>query len=206
MNTLLYVKASPRGERSNSLKVANAFLDEYIRNKPDTELRVLDLYSYPLPELDNLTIQGKYNIMHGLEFSTEQQDAWNNVLDVIKIFQWADRFVFAVPMWNFSVPYKLKHLIDVITQPSLTFTVGPDGYKGLLTGRRALVAYASGGVYGPDSAAEAYNFQSPYMDLWLSFIGITDVYSVAAAGMLGPDKDAYLAKAVKRAQELAQDF
>jgi FMN-dependent NADH-azoreductase len=43
-------------------------------------------------------------------------------------------------MWNFGVPYVLKHYIDVITQPGLTFSFNPaTGFSGLVTGRPATV-------------------------------------------------------------------
>ena len=44
----------------------------------------------------------------------------------------------------------MKHLIDVIVQPGLTFSFSPtEGYKGLVTGKKAAAVYARGGAYGP---------------------------------------------------------
>jgi FMN-dependent NADH-azoreductase len=206
MSTILFIKASPRTGRAHSLALADAFLEAYKQRNPDDRVVELDLFKTSLPDLDAVTVQGKYNIMHGREYTPEERSAWSEVEKVIELFKSADKYVFAVPMWNFSLPYKLKHLIDVITQPGYTFSASDKGYEGLLKGRKAFVAYASGGVYSPGSPAEAINFQTPYMDFWLGFIGITDVVSAAAAGMLGPDKDANKAKAVARARELAQDF
>lgn len=206
MSTLLYIKASPRTGRSHSLSLADAFLATYKEKNPGDSISVLDLFQMQLPELDAVTIQGKYNIMHGREYTAEERTAWKNVEQIIELFKNANKYVFAVPMWNFSLPYKLKHLIDVVTQPGYTFKVGDNGYEGLLKGRKAFVAYASGGTYAPDSPTEGYNFQSPYMDLWLGFIGITDVVSAAASGMLGPDREISKEKALQRTRELAMEF
>ncbi|TVS05393.1 MAG: hypothetical protein EA413_06875 [Cyanobium sp. PLM2.Bin73] len=42
-------------------------------------------------------------------------------------------------MWNFSIPYKLKHWIALVTQPGLSFGFDPaTGYYGLITGTRAV--------------------------------------------------------------------
>ncbi|SKA93839.1 FMN-dependent NADH-azoreductase [Paucidesulfovibrio gracilis DSM 16080] len=206
MSNILYVKASPRVGRSHSIALADAFLTAYLaRNQNDT-VAEMDLFQMDLPDLDPVTVQGKYNIMHQLESSEGERQAWKRVEQLIEEFKSADKYVFAVPMWNFSIPYRLKHFIDVVTQPGYTFTVGSNGYEGLLQNRKALVAYASGGDYAPGSPTESFNFQSPYMDLWLGFIGITEVVSAAAAGMLGPNKEASKAKAIKRVQEIAEDF
>ncbi|MGE4292869.1 MAG: FMN-dependent NADH-azoreductase [Desulfovibrio sp.] len=206
MSTILYIKASPRTGRSHSLALADAFLEAYSQKHPDDRIVTLDLFKMALPDLDAVTVQGKYNVMHGRDYTPEERTAWSEVEKVIELFKSADKYVFAVPMWNFSLPYKLKQLIDVVTQPGYTFSASEKGYEGLLKGRKAFVAYASGGVYSPGSPSEPYNFQSPYMDFWLGFIGITDVISIASAGMLGPDKDANKAKALDLAREAAAEF
>ena len=65
-------------------------------------------------------------------------------------------------MWNFGVPYKLKHYIDVITQPGLSFSFSPEtGYTGLVTGKPAAVIYARGGEYSSSEAAARMDFQKP---------------------------------------------
>ena len=146
MSKTLYVKSSPRESRSHSIIVANAFLKAHAEARPDAEITTLNLFETELPHMDWETIQGKYNIMHGREFTPEEKRSWQKIVDVIEDFKSYDRYVFAVPMWNFSVPYKLKHFIDVVTQPGYTFTVGPDGYLGLNSGK-VFVAYARGGEY-----------------------------------------------------------
>ena len=71
---------------------------------------------------------------------------------MIERFKSADWYLFSLPMWNFGVPYVLKHLIDVIVQPGLTFSFSPtEGYKGLVTGKKAVAVYARGGAYGSGS-------------------------------------------------------
>ena len=46
--------------------------------------------------------------------------------------------MFAVPLWNFGIPYKLKHLIDLVTQKDLLFSFDGQAFGGLLSGRKAL--------------------------------------------------------------------
>ena len=57
----------------------------------------------------------------------------------------ADRVLISTPMWNFSIPYKLKQWIDLISQPGLTFRFDPAiGYIPLLKDRPTLVILACG--------------------------------------------------------------
>jgi len=111
-------------------------------------------------------------------------------------------------MWNLGIPYPLKHLIDVIIQPTYTFPYDPAaGYTGLLTGRPAVVVYARGGAYEGDSAS--LDLQRPYLEQALGFMGITDVQSVLVEPTLmgGPDvAEQVLADARRQAADLAKTF
>ncbi len=83
-------------------------------------------------------------------------------------------------MWNAGVPYILKQLIDVISQPGLVFSFDPvEGYTGLLTGRRAAVVY-TGAVYGPGRGpAFGSDFQQPFLEDWLRWAGIEPVVDIS---------------------------
>jgi len=43
----------------------------------------------------------------------------------------------AVPLWNFGIPYRLKHLIDLITHKDILFGFDGSGFQGLLKARKA---------------------------------------------------------------------
>jgi len=80
------------------------------------------------------------------------------------------------PMWNFSIPYRLKQYIDLIVQPGQTFTVTDKGYEGLVKDKPAVVVYARGGTYtGP---TESCDRQKPYVEQILGFMGLTDLHSI----------------------------
>ncbi len=48
MPKLVYVEASPRKERSHSIRVAQAFLETYRETHPDDEVETLDLWNLRL--------------------------------------------------------------------------------------------------------------------------------------------------------------
>jgi len=191
MARLLYIEASPRKDRSHSIKVARAFLESYRETHPSDTVDSLDLWAADLPRFDGYIINAKYNILHGRDHSDEEREAWRAVEHVIEDFKAADKYVFSLPMWNFGIPYKLKHFIDVLVQPGYAFSYSPDeGYKGLITGRKAMCVYARGGAYGAGSGGESLDYQKTYMETILGFIGITGVESLVVEPtlMAGPEK------------------
>jgi FMN-dependent NADH-azoreductase len=97
-------------------------------------------------------------------------------------------------MWNFSIPYKLKHYIDIIVQPSYTFTVTDTGYKGLAGGKPICLILARGASYDNDSPIA---FQKKYLEFILGFIGFTDIKNVFCQPMLADENT------VKKAQDAA---
>jgi FMN-dependent NADH-azoreductase len=190
MGTVLHIQSSPRGDESTSAAVAAAFLEAYRRVHPADTAETLDLFAADLPPFEAPLARAKYAVLAGKPPVGEAERAWARVLDVVDHFTAADKYVFSVPMWNFGIPYRLKHYFDLLVQPGLTFSYSADtGYSGLVTGRPALVIYARGGAYGEGSGAEAMDFQRPYVRTLLQFIGFTDVYTIVAEPMLmgGPE-------------------
>ena len=179
MSRLLYVIGSPRGPRSESTAIANTVLDSYRAANPGIEVDTLDLGREPLPVYGPNGVEAKMTVFAGQAPEAEQGEAWADVLRVFERFNAADRYLFAVPMWNHGIPWPLKHLIDTISQPGLIFAFDPDkGYSGLLRGKKAAVVYTSG-VYGPGrDPAFGSDFHASYFNDWLRFAGIEDVSEV----------------------------
>lgn len=210
MSKLLYIQASPRIQRSHSIAVADAFVGEYQRAHPDDEIVTLNLFDAPLPNFDGLAVQAKYTILHGLIHTQEELQAWDNVEQVIEQFTSADKYVFAVPMWNFGIPYRLKQYIDILVQPGYTFSYSEDkGYEGLVVEKPLLAVCARGGEYPVGSGAEAFDLQTKYIELIFGFMGFKDIQSVVVEPTLQGGPDVAKAKrneAIDRAKEIAVTF
>ena len=210
MSTLLHIEASPRGERSKSTAVAKSFLDSYQKAHLDDEVVTLNLFDAELPVLDAGTLAAKYKYLHGQEPTPEESKRWAPVVAAVEVFKSADKIVISTPMWNFSIPYRLKHYIDILVQPGLTFSYTPEeGYTGLVTGKRVLIVCARGGQYAEGSDAAAFDMQTKYLELILGFIGLAELTWVIAEPLLmgGPDVAAKAVEAAKaQAAELAKTF
>lgn len=210
MSKLLYIQASPRAQRSHSIAVADAFIETYKRKHSEDKIVTLNVFDTSIPNFDGLAVQAKYTILHGRSHSKEELEVWKNVEKVIEQFTSADKYVLAVPMWNFSIPYRLKQYIDLLVQPGYTFTYSEDkGYEGLIVGKPLLAVYARGGEYPAGSEAEAFDLQTKYVELIFRFMGFENMRSVVVEPTLqaGPDvAKSRQQEAIDKARKIAIDF
>jgi len=88
----------------------------------------------------------------------------------------AQILILGVPVYNFGIPAALKAWIDMIARARKTFRYTSNGPEGLLTGKKAYLVVATGGV-PVDSPVD---FATPYLRHALKFIGITDVEVISA--------------------------
>jgi FMN-dependent NADH-azoreductase len=121
MTKLLFIKASPRDTASKSIAVAEAFLAALRARTPGLEVDTIDLWAEKLPEFDGNRANAKLNVITGQAQSETQQTQWDEIVGIARRFIAADHYLFAVPMWNGGIPYRLKQYIDIIHQPGLLF-------------------------------------------------------------------------------------
>lgn len=190
MSKLLYLKSSPDDDRSYSTAVADSLVEEYRKLHPEDEVCVKNLFSEDLPPFDGFALKAKYRILHGEDSTNEEKEAWERIENIISEFNSADKYVLAVPMWNFGIPYRLKQYLDIIVQPGYTFSFSPEeGYSGLVKDKPLTAVYARGGAYSEGTGMDAYDFQKKYVDHILGFIGFTNVRSIIVEPTLagGPE-------------------
>jgi len=141
-------------------------------------------------------VGGKYRLLGGADLDEEQRASWAAIIAYIEQFRAADLVVLSTPMWNFSIPYRLKHYIDIIVQPRYLFKYTAQGAVGLADKTRMVVIAARGSDYPPDSQAATFDYQEPYLRTIFGFVGITDITFVKAEPLdaLGPDVTAQVLK------------
>ncbi len=209
MARLLYVKTSPRHERAYSTRAADAFIEDYRAANPDDEIEELDLWRNELPRFDGEILAAKYAKLRRMDFTPEQDAAWAAVQAVIDHFRGFDKMVFAIPMWNFTVPYVLKHYIDIIVQPGVTYGVDSEGkLRGFVEGKKALCICASGSPYDGDAPLAPGDFLRPYLQWIFKWIGIEDLRIEMIAPTTKGDELATqaLERATAACRKLAKEF
>lgn len=200
---LLHIIATPRGEESRTLKVTEAFFEGLEQASPDCKVDTLDVTKERLPELTVKAINGKYILLGGKDLPDDLKPAWSDIIRHIERFLSADGYVISAPMWNFGIPYYLKHYIDVILQPKYLFRYTDKGPEGLVKNKKMVVITSRGGDYSPGSPGHAYDFQESYIRSVFGLAGIIDVTFINSQPMdaLGPEVQG---EKIKEARQIAK--
>jgi FMN-dependent NADH-azoreductase len=203
MSKVLVITASPRGERSVSRKLTTDFAQQWAQNHPKETVLLRDVGHHPVPHVTEPWVLGAFA---PADAQTTESKAAIAVSDqLVEEFLGADRYIFGVPMYNLNIPSTFKAYIDQIVRAGKTFAVGPNGYEGLVKGKKALFITSSGGAFPAGSPMAPYNFQEPYLRAIFGFMGVTDVQFVVADSMNQGDDAAKLSrdKAESALKELA---
>ena len=208
MPKLLHLACSPRAD-SESAAGARVFLDQFRRVRPDWDIDLMDLWRDHLPEFTGEILGAKYARLNGKAFTDAQRDGFAEAERIAIRLSLADRVLISTPMWNFSIPYKLKQWLDVIIQPGLTFRFDPaQGYLPLLKDRPTLVILASGGDFVTGMNRGRVDMATPYLREALRFVGISNVRFVPLGPTTGPAEPIRDARksAYRRLVEIATGF
>jgi len=186
MIKLLAIEASPRRSSSRSSGGSRIFLEEFRKLRPEVAIDRLDLWTTELPDFCGVTISAKYATLAGRALDASEARAWSTIAAVVDRLMRADAVLIATPMWNFGIPYKLKHWIDLITQPGLTFSFTPQvGYRPLLSSKPTIVILSSAGDYSAGPSFGRPDPATPYLRAALGFIGLTNLTFVPIGPTIG---------------------
>lgn len=211
MARVLYITANPKAkEDSYSLTVGDAFISEYKKVKPDDEVTTLNLYNIDVQLIDEDVLSAWGKFAQGKSFeelTVEEQNKIGSMNALLEQFMSADKYIFATPLWNLSVPPKMKAYIDNIFIAGKTFKYTENGPVGLLSDKKAVHIQARGGVYSSGPAAEL-EMGDKYLKTVMNFLGVTDFQSIFIEGAAyAPDKAEEIKNnAMKRAEEVAKTF
>lgn len=180
MSKVLVLKSSILAGYSQSSQLADFYVEQ--AKAQGKEVTVRDLAANPIPVLDGELV----GAMRPSEtpLSPRQQEALDLSDELIAELQAHDEVVIAAPMYNFNIPTQLKNYFDLIARAGVTFRYTEAGPEGLVKGKKAVVISSRGGIY-KDTPTDLL---TPYVKLFLGFIGITDVEFVFAEGIAyGPE-------------------
>ena len=172
---LLHIIASPRGEKSRTLGISNEFLKALKAKNPNLIIEDLDLFKTSLPDVFGYTIDAKYALMSGGILEEKIKTSWEEVSRYSTEFLSYDAYLISCPMWNFTIPYKLKHYIDVIMQAGILFSFTANGVEGLALNKKMFCITSRGSDYSESSPMHQLDFQEPYLRSIFGLAGIRDI-------------------------------
>lgn len=206
MSKLLVVRAHPlTTKESRSMLVTDAFVRAYRTHHPEDHIEDMNVYSILVPEIDSDLLNAWGDLEKGTRFyslTPAQQQKVTLFNALTDSFLDHDKIVVANPLWNLSVPTRLKAWLDTITVAGKTFRYTETGSEGMVEGKKVLHIQANGGVYsGSDPASQ-------YVKTLFSFLGVQDYLQLFVEGMdHDPSKAPEIVEnAVKQAEQLAMTF
>lgn len=185
MKKVLYITANPKQEeKSFSLSAGRKFLTEYKAINPKDEIIEIDLYDTDLTFIDADVFAGWEKLQRGESFETLSDVEKNRVGQIEQYtaqFMDADKYIFVSPLWNLSIPPKMKAYIDKVVIANKTFKYTEKGPIGLLKDKKAVHIQASGGFYS-GTEATGFEFGHNYIKTILGFMGVESVESILIEG------------------------
>ena len=177
--TILRIDASARKSGS----ISRDLVDRIVAKASTARVITRDLADTPVPQINEDWIGANFT---PADTRTEAQTETLALSDtLVAELMDADTIVIGLPIYNFGVPSALKAWIDMVARAGVTFRYSEAGPEGLLTGKRAILAVASGGT----KSGSEMDFATGNIRHVLGFMGITDV-TIVAADQLMIDADA----------------
>ena len=170
---ILRVDSSAKTENSESRRLTDRIIDGLKTNGKSLNVTVRDL-NESLPQVNTAWIEANNTP------SDDQTDEHKKTLalsdTLVAEIEAADTLIIGVALYNFSITASLKLWIDLVCRARKTFAYVDGGPKGLMTGKKAIICFASGGTPFESNI----DFASGYLRHIIGFIGITDVTFISA--------------------------
>ncbi len=170
---ILRVDSSAKTENSESRRLTDRIIDGLKTNGKSLDVTVRDL-NESLPQVNTAWIEANNTASDDQTDEHKKTLALSNTL--VGEIEAADTLIIGVALYNFSITASLKLWIDLVCRARKTFAYVDGSPKGLMTGKKAIICFASGGTPFESNI----DFASGYLRHILGFIGITDVTFISA--------------------------
>ncbi|CAE6713370.1 FMN-dependent NADH-azoreductase [Paraburkholderia domus] len=195
---IMHVDASAKRERSNSRALSRYFLERLREEGLDIEVDYLDVTVDTPPHVNEAFAIATYTPSHertpAMKATLASSDALcKRLLD-------ADALVFAMPMYNWSMPSAFKAFIDSITRTGLTYLFAEDGrIEGQLARQKVLFITSRGADLRVGTPYSSMDALTPALKAAFGFLGVADPAFVDAQPLQFSDEAARL-EALERAR------
>jgi FMN-dependent NADH-azoreductase len=196
---LFHVDASAKRETSNSRALARFFIENLRSQGVEVEVDYLDV---TVDTPDHVTQAFAVATYRAENERTPEMKATLAASDALckRLFE-ADAFLFAMPMYNWSMPSTFKAFIDNITRTDLTYRKAKNGeLVGQLTRQKTLFITTRGADLRPGTPYSSMDALTPALKAAFKFVGVDDPRFVDAQPLQFSDQAARIA-ALARAKE-----
>ena len=202
----MHIDSSARRSGSYSRQLGQTFVQAWHGGGGYRQLIYRDIGQNPVPAIDEIWAAAYET--EPKERTVEMQAAIALSDELLDELFAADCYLFAVPMYNLTIPATLKAYIDQVVRRDRTLEFINGRPQGRLKGKKALVITTRKFNYREGTEAAARNFLEPYLTAIFKIMGIEDV-SFAVADQLAAgeaERQASVANAEAELLRLAQTW
>jgi FMN-dependent NADH-azoreductase len=179
---VMHVDASAKRERSNSRALSRFFLERLRSEGLDLEVDYLDVTVDTPPHVTEAFAIATYTAANERTPAMKATLASSDAL--CKRLLEADALVFAMPMYNWSMPSAFKAFVDNITRTNLTYMNTDDGrIEGQLQRQKVLFITSRGADLRPGTPFSSMDALTPALKAAFGFLG-SDIRRRSAAAVL----------------------
>ena len=192
----LIINAHPHPH--SSMSATNRMVAHLLAKLPAGSVQTVNLAETDIQPLDKAAVEMFIaTVFQRQQPNAEQAALFARMMSVVEQVKSARRLVIAYPMYNFSIPARLKDWLDNLVVPGETFRFGEDGApQGLMGAHKVLLLQASGSVYSEGRPMAQMDFASSYLNTLLGgFLGFASVDTVRAEGTSGDNREAAIQRA-----------
>lgn len=198
MTDTLIINAHPNPHSSMSaMSATNRMVAHLLAKLPAGSVQTVNLAETDIQPLDKAAVEMFIaTVFQRQQPNAEQAALFARMMSVVEQVKSARRLVIAYPMYNFSIPARLKDWLDNLVVAGETFRFGEDGApQGLMGAHKVLLLQSSGSVYSAGPMAQM-DFASSYLKTLLGgFLGFASVDTVRAEGTSGDNREAAVQRA-----------
>jgi FMN-dependent NADH-azoreductase len=195
---IMHVDASAKRERSNSRALSRYFLERLRAEGAEFEVDYLDVAVDTPPHVTEAFAIATYTAAQDRTPAMKATLAGSDAL--CRRLLAADAFVFAMPMYNWSMPSAFKAFIDSITRTGLTYVNADDGrVVGQLSRQKTLFITSRGADLRPGSPYAGMDALTPSLSAAFGFLGVTEPTFVDAQPLQFANPEARI-EALQRAR------
>ena len=191
MTDTLIINAHPNPH--SSMSATNRMVAHLLAKLPAGSVQTVNLAETDIQPLDKAAVEMFIaTVFQRQQPNAEQAAVLARLMSVVEQVKSARRLVIAYPMYNFSIPARLKDWLDNLVVPGGTFLrYGENGApQGLMGAHKVLLLQSSGNVYSAGPMAQM-DFASSYLKSLLGgFLGFASVDTVRAEGTSVDNREA----------------
>jgi FMN-dependent NADH-azoreductase len=185
----MHVDASAKRERSNSRALSRFFIERLRAEGVDVEIDYLDVTVDTPPHVTEAFAIATYT---AAEDRTPAMKATLAASDALcqRLLE-ADALVFAMPMYNWSMPSAFKAFVDSVTRTGLTYVNTEDGrIEGQLGRQKVIFITSRGADLRPGTPFSSMDALTPSLRAAFGFLGVAEPTFVDAQPLQFSDQEA----------------